>query len=117
VPDPSFIAVVAALLLANAGEGFGPAVGGEAGRIGWSGLGRLLAIVRARFAGDADAERALTEAQRKPTGQYAMNDLAAAVERHADIDPGFREEIRRLVVDAYADPVTARRLPDPSPRI
>jgi hypothetical protein len=116
MPDRSFIALVVAILLAKTGEGPGQSVGNH-GRAGWSGAGPLLTLVRARFAGDSDGERALAAAQQEPVEHGRIDDLAAAVKRHADLDTGFHEEIRRLVVGAYADPVMARRLPDPSPRI
>jgi hypothetical protein len=113
--DRSFIALTVAMLLAKSTEGFGAV--GEAGALTWSGASGLLTLVRARFAGDSDAEHALTAAQQEPAQKGRINDLAAAVKRHADLYPDFHDEIRRLVVDAYADPVTARGLPDPSPRI
>jgi hypothetical protein len=46
-----------------------------------------------------------------------LNALARALHRHAALDPDFRERLRGCVVDAYADPVTAARLPNPAPRL
>jgi hypothetical protein len=115
VIDIGFVSVVVALLLSNAGEGFAQAMREEAGRRSWAGLGRLVAVVRARFAGDAQAESVLAAIESRHAGPEPAEDLAAAVRRHADLDPVFRDTIRLLVADAYAYPAIAAELPDPTP--
>ncbi|GAA2623944.1 hypothetical protein [Paractinoplanes durhamensis] len=66
----------------------------------WAGTRRLADVVRTAVAGEPGADR----------------DLAGAIRRRMEADAGFLADVRGLVVEAYADPSVAARLPDPSPR-
>ncbi|MEV6487236.1 hypothetical protein AB0M20_01160 [Actinoplanes sp. NPDC051633] len=115
VVDSSFISRVVALLLGGAGEGSAPTLVADGPPRGWSGVARLLTVVGDQFAGDLEAQAALTAVEVSTPDR--ITDLADAVRRHAEIDPAFLAKVRLLVIDAYADPTTAAALPDPSPRL
>jgi hypothetical protein len=84
-------AVVAALLTSFAGE---------AGKTAWTGLQRLTNIVRRKFAGDPKAEAALKSAEANPRDEGRLEALAEAVRTHADQDPQFRDDLKKLVEEA-----------------
>ncbi|BCY09109.1 hypothetical protein [Actinoplanes sp. L3-i22] len=102
--DLMFVSFVAALLLDSVPE-----------PPGWPGRTTLRQLVRARFSGDQAALLALAGMGAAGAGPGRVEALARAVHRYAEQDPAFRDDLRRLVVDAYTDPITAAGLPDPSP--
>jgi len=104
--DLSFISSVVAILLVRAGQ-----------RAGWGDGADLIALVRDRFRYDADAQSALASVASDIAGADVLTTLAAAVLRHAEIDRRFSADIRHAVVAAYADPMIAPGLPDPTPDV
>lgn len=99
--DPVTVAAGAAVLLASKG---GEALAGEAGKAAWAGLGRLWELVRAKFAGDPQAERALAAVEAQPGDAGRVQQLAESLVAHARSDPQFEVALQRLVADARQDP-------------
>ncbi|MGH2854441.1 MAG: hypothetical protein ACRDLF_09675 [Solirubrobacteraceae bacterium] len=100
--DPLSLSV--AMLLAKA-------VGGaaeETGRAAAGALGRLLATVRGRLAGDELAQAVLAAVERSPADAASTRALAVAIGEHAGADAAFRDELVRLVAEAERDPRTER---------
>ena len=100
--DPVSVGSAAAVLLATKGGG---ALAGEGGKAAWVGLGRLVALVRGKFAGDRPAGRALEEAQAHPNDPVLVQRLAETLVQHGDRDPGFLQALAQLVEEARRDPV------------
>jgi hypothetical protein len=95
---------VATLIATKAAEGFGSEIGTKAAVA----LQSIVKRVRARFAGDAAAEDALTEleAGRQEAGQ--VETVAGGVDEVIKADDGFRKELLELVAELKADPATGR---------
>ena len=98
--DPVSVGSAAAVLLATKGGG---ALAGEGGKAAWAGLGRLVALVRGKFAGDRPAGRALEEAQAHPNDPVPVQRLAETLVQHGDRDPGFLQALAQLVEEARRD--------------
>src|SRR5262249_8911994 len=79
---------------------------------GLAAIGRLVDRVRGRFHDHADvaAETALTRVQDPPAGPSQLAALAAAVDRHANEDTAFADELRRLIRDAEGTGVEVRNV-------
>jgi hypothetical protein len=103
VTDPTFLADVVLRLLSYAEVG------------GTGSPGRLAKLVGARFAADPEVIRWLGAVRAGHGSAGEVLDLFSAVRLRVETDPVFREEVRRLVVAAYADPAIVPMLPDPSP--
>jgi uncharacterized membrane protein YebE (DUF533 family) len=100
--DPVTVGAAAAVLLATKS---GEALAGEAGKAAWSGLGRLLGLVRARFAGDPQAVAVLEAAQAQPSEEARVRRLAETLVQHAEGDQEFLSALSGLVEQARRDPV------------
>jgi len=59
-------------------------------------LGDLVKLVKKRFAGDADAQDAMDEAQKTPDDADRITALARQLERLAAEDPKFAEQLRSI---------------------
>jgi len=59
-------------------------------------LGNLVKLVKKRFAGDADAQHAMAEAQKAPDDADRITALARQLERLAAEDPKFAEQLRSI---------------------
>ena len=57
-------------------------------------LGKLVNLVKQRFAGDDAAQHALTEAEKAPDNADQVTELAKQIERLAAEDPKFAEQLR-----------------------
>ncbi len=97
--DPLSLSVAA--LLAKA-------LGGAAEEVGQGAadaLGRLVAAVRKKFAGDEGAQSAFAAVEQAPADEASTRTLAEAIERvSADGDGRFRAELEELVGEAERDP-------------
>jgi hypothetical protein len=105
--DPVSVGSAAAVLLATSG---GESLAGEAGKAAWAGLGRLVTLVRAKFADDRPAVQALEVAQGHPTDPAPVQRLAETLVQHGDRDPGFLQALAQLVEEARRDPVAGPAL-------
>jgi hypothetical protein len=103
--DPVSVASAAAVLLATEG---GAGLAGEAGKAAWAGLGRLVALVRGKFAADPPAARALEQAQASPADAAGVRRLAETLARHGERDPAFLAALADLVDQARRDPVVVQ---------
>ena len=83
----------------------------------WGRLNELAEIVSAEVARDPAGTRSLAAVRVGQASVGDVLDLFAVVQRRFNADPLFREETRRLVVAAYADPTVAPLLPDPAPGV
>jgi hypothetical protein len=100
--DP--VAITAATLLATkAVEGFA----GEAGAGLWRGFGRLVELVRSKFAQDPVATAALERVQSRPGDQTGLVELAEALRNHSQ-DADFGSQLAELVDQARRDPTVGR---------
>jgi len=97
--DP--ISITAAALVATALQAFAT----EAGQGAWSGLSRLVKLIRAKLAGDEAGNKALDQVQANPADEARTRDLAAAIDRHASADASFRESLAGLLREAQGDPI------------
>jgi hypothetical protein len=100
--DP--VMITAAALVA---KGFETAAG-EAGRSAWTGMGRLLGLVRNKLRGDRQGQQALASVETAPANQASVETLAEIIASHATKDHQFREMLRELVVDAEQHPTIGR---------
>jgi hypothetical protein len=98
--DP--VTAVAAAGVALVVKGALETAGQEAGRSGWAGGARLVARIRARFRGNADAEGALDRVTDSPDDENAQQELERQLAAHMLLDSGFETEVRRLVDEAVA---------------
>jgi hypothetical protein len=87
-------AVVAALVLKAAEK-----AGEKGAESGWSAVSHLVERLRGHFRdrGDAEGETALVRAQDPPASQRHLAALAAAIDRQAEQDPTFAQELHDLV--------------------
>jgi hypothetical protein len=99
--DP--VSITVAALLAKTLDQFA----GEAGKGAWSGIGRLVGLIRSHFADDNAAEAALAQVEATPASPEGAENLAQALDRHAAEDPAFREALRAYIREAQQDPATA----------
>lgn len=99
--------VVAALVL-KAAEKTGEQLAGS----GLAAVGRLVDLVRRRFQErrDGAAAAALARVQDPPASEQHLAALAAAVDRHADQDGAFAEELLRLVREGQAAGVHVQQI-------
>ena len=97
--DP--ISITAAALVATALQAFAT----QAGQGAWSGLSRLVNLIRAKLAGDEAGNKALDQVQASPADEARTRELAAAIDRHASADASFRESLAGLLREAQADPI------------
>jgi hypothetical protein len=95
--DPVTVGSAAAVLLATRS---GESLAGEAGKAAWAGLGRLVLLVRRKFAGDQPAVLVLEEAQAHPKDSVPVQRLAETLVQHGDRDPGFLQALAQLVEEA-----------------
>ena len=95
-------AVVAALLTKAAEKG-----GENLADAAKASLARLLCWLRERFSreGDTGGSTALVNVEEVPDSPSRVAALAAAIDRRAAADPGFRSELEKLVQDAKKDGV------------
>jgi hypothetical protein len=100
--DP--ISLTAAALVTAALQAFAT----EAGQGAWSGLNRLVKLIRTKLAGDDAGSRALEEAEANPGDEVRTRELAVAINRHASTDASFREQLGELLRDAQADPIVGQ---------
>lgn len=99
-------AVVAALVMRAAERA------GEKGvEIGWGAVTRLVERLRGRFRdrGDAEGEAALVRVQDPPAGERQLAALAAAIDRQAEQDATFAEELRDLLKEEGSGGVKVSR--------
>ncbi|MGH3802496.1 MAG: hypothetical protein ACRDTD_20695, partial [Pseudonocardiaceae bacterium] len=92
--DP--ISATAAVLVVKALDEFAT----EAGKRAWAGMGKMVTLIRAKFASDAEASAALAAAEAAPSDQSRVDSLAASIDRHVSADPGFRSAVTELVREA-----------------
>lgn len=100
--DPITITAVAAAAIAA--KGAVETAGNEAGRASWNGAARLVARIRTRFGGNAEAEAALSAAQAQPHDENAVSGLQFMLSAYMARDAEFLREMRGLV-----DEITARQ--------
>ncbi|MFB7587621.1 hypothetical protein [Streptomyces sp. NPDC056169] len=98
--DP--LTAIAAAGVALVVKGALEATGQEAGRSGWTGGARLVARIRERFRGDADAQTALERVTDAPDDETGQEDLERMLAAHMLRDREFEGDIRRLVDEAVA---------------
>ncbi|MFI9122636.1 hypothetical protein ACIGW0_25160 [Streptomyces bikiniensis] len=98
--DP--LTAIAAAGVALVVKGALEATGQEAGRSGWTGGARLVARIRERFRGDADAEAALERVADAPDDETRQQDLERMLAAHMLRDRQFEDDIRRMVDEAVA---------------
>jgi tetratricopeptide (TPR) repeat protein len=94
-------AITAATLLATKAL---EALGGKAGEHTWTGMGRLIALVRRKVTGYQPAETALTEVERHPDDHDRIRALAEQLAALAAQDAAFHRELAALISDARRDP-------------
>jgi LDH2 family malate/lactate/ureidoglycolate dehydrogenase len=102
VLDP--ISLTAAALVATAVQAFAT----EAGQSAWSGLSRLVKLIRTKLVGDDAGNRALEEVQANPGDEIRTRELASAIDRHVGADASFREQLAQLLREAQADPIVGQ---------
>jgi tetratricopeptide (TPR) repeat protein len=102
VVDPASLTV--AVLFAKALE----ELASEAGRSTWSGLGRLVELVRGRLRRDRAGQAALARVEGSPTDQAAVQALAEVVQQSAMDDSSFQRALLQVVAQAKQDPVIGR---------
>jgi hypothetical protein len=102
VVDPASLTV--AVLFAKALE----ELASEAGRSTWSGLGRLVELVRRRLRRDRAGQAALARVEGSPTDQAAVQALAEVVQQSAMDDSSFQRVLLQVVAEAKQDPVIGR---------
>jgi len=100
--DP--ISITAAALVATALQAFAT----EAGQGAWSGLSRLVRLIRTKLAGDEAGSKALEQVQANPADEARTRELAAAIDRHAGADALFRESLAGLLREAQQDPIVGQ---------
>ncbi|MFF5456108.1 hypothetical protein ACFY40_33485 [Streptomyces sp. NPDC012950] len=98
--DP--LTAIAAAGVALVVKGALEATGQEAGRSGWTGGARLVARIRERFHGDADAETALERVADAPDDENRQQDLERMLAAHMLRDRQFESDIRQMVDEAVA---------------
>ncbi|MGW0031897.1 hypothetical protein ACWDXD_18965 [Streptomyces sp. NPDC003314] len=98
--DP--LTAIAAAGVALVVKGALEATGQEAGRSGWTGGARLVARIRERFRGDADAETALERVADAPDDEDRQQDLERMLAAHMLRDRQFESDIRQMVDEAVA---------------
>ncbi|MFJ3538279.1 hypothetical protein ACIPQA_22740 [Streptomyces sp. NPDC090109] len=98
--DP--LTAIAAAGVALVVKGALEATGQEAGRSGWTGGARLVARIRERFRGDADAETALERVADAPDDENRQQDLERMLAAHMLRDRQFESDIRQMVDEAVA---------------
>ncbi|MFJ4340863.1 hypothetical protein [Streptomyces sp. NPDC088915] len=96
--DP--LTAIAAAGVALVVKGALEATGQEAGRSGWTGGARLVARIRERFRGDADAETALERVADAPDDEDRQRDLERMLTAHMLRDRQFESDIRQMVDEA-----------------
>ncbi len=79
-------------------------VGGEAGRSAWSAMGRLVGVVRRRFARDPRATAVLERAQEAPDDTVSLQHLAEALQDHIAQDPIFHSELAAWIEEVRRHP-------------
>ncbi|SNY76860.1 hypothetical protein SAMN04244553_0842 [Nocardia amikacinitolerans] len=97
--DP--ISITAAALVVKALDEFAT----ETGRRTWAGLGKLVELIRSKFAGDDEAAATLAEAEGVPADPERVDALASSIDRHVQTDPAFRAAVTELVRTAEGDPM------------
>lgn len=97
--DP--ISITVAALVVKALDQFAT----DAGKHAWSGLTKLVDVVKSRFAGDEPANAALDSARATPDDEGSVRALANAVDRYVREDPQFRSTVTELARRAEADPM------------
>lgn len=100
--DP--ISITAAALVAAALQAFAT----EAGQGAWSGLSRLVKLIRTKLAGDEAGSTALEQVQANPADEARTRELAAAIDRHVGADASFRESLAGLLREAQQDPIVGQ---------
>jgi hypothetical protein len=71
---------------------------------------RLLARVRERFAGDADAAGSLALVERAPDSAVLVRELGERIDRVVHDDPEFGSELERLVAQAQSAGIEVRSI-------
>ena len=100
--DP--VMITAAALVAKGFE----TVAGEAGRSAWTGMGRLLGLVRNKLRADPQGQHALASVEADPANQASVQALAEVIASHGTKDQRFHEMLRELVADAGQHPTIGR---------
>src|SRR5262245_52562726 len=100
-------AVVTALILKAA-----ETAGEKGAESGWSALAHLVERLRGRVRerGDAEGEAALARVQDPPAGERQLSALAAAIDRQAEQDPTFTQELRELLKEAESGGVKVQQV-------
>jgi hypothetical protein len=97
--DPVSLATAAVLLVAKTAAN---ALGTQLGTTVADGIGHLGDLLRRRFAGDQDAEGALTAVEQAPSDTPRLEHLQGVVQGYATQDPTFADELRQIVAQAQA---------------
>lgn len=98
--DPiSTAAIAAALIAAQKGA---EKLGDEAGQATWTGLGRLVTLIRARLGREREGSSALAAVEKQPNDSQAMAALGLALQHHMQRDAYFASELRALVTEAQS---------------
>lgn len=99
--DPVALATTA--LLVKSIEG----IGSEMGKSAWTKVQGLVETIRKKFAGDAQAERALARLEEAPDRAHTQA-LAMVLHARAEADPRFRAEIVAILDEISRDPAAGR---------
>jgi hypothetical protein len=70
---------------------------GEAGRVSWAGLGRLVTTIRSRLNGSYEASSALTAVEEQPEDSAAQQELGSQLLSLMLQDIRFREQMEQFV--------------------
>lgn len=98
--DPITLTAVAAAAIAA--KGAVESAGNEAGRASWDGASRLIARIRTRFGGNAEAQATLSAAQAQPFDESAVSGLQFMLSAYMARDEEFLREMRGLVNEITA---------------
>jgi hypothetical protein len=83
-------------------------LGGQVATAAWTGLTRLVRLIRDRFQDDPQARQVIEDVQAEPGDQHNVAALAQLLTVHAAQDPSFREELTAMIADAERQQKTAR---------
>ena len=99
------IATAAAALLAPYLAKAGEAAAKKAGEAAWEKVEALYQAIRRKFAADKDdyAQKTLERLEAQPTTETRQTALADVLAEKAQADPGFAQELARLVQGAAQD--------------
>ena len=84
---------IAAALVAKAAKAVGEGVAEGVS----TALGKVVDLVRSRFAGDAPAEQSLAMVEQVQDSATLLTSLAEAIDRHASADAEFKKQLERAI--------------------